>query len=204
MSRREQRPRQLSTYHPQCGTSPTVVPTLGEFEKLVLLALVRLGSEAYGATIRREIEVRAHRFPDRARRADVALRWRRVGRDRALSLADPCAQASVLRPVDALKTGGKSMTDSGLQTFSARTTLVTVQIALALILVIGAGLMSKSGSRLYATGIDVNPTIGLPSFPPRSCTCATARRGGPFAAFSRTRSRAGLVRLESARPRINH
>jgi hypothetical protein len=116
----------------------------------------------------------------------------------------PALQASVLRPVDALKTGGKSMTDSGLQTFSARTTLVTVQIALALILVIGAGLMSKSGSRLYATGIDVNPTIGLPSFPPRSCTCATARRGGPFAAFSRTRSRAGLVRLESARPRINH
>lgn len=29
---------------------------LGEFEQLVLIAIVRLGSEAYGATIRREIE----------------------------------------------------------------------------------------------------------------------------------------------------
>lgn len=35
--------------------------TLGEFEQLVLIALVRLGPEAYGATIRREIETRAHR-----------------------------------------------------------------------------------------------------------------------------------------------
>ena len=34
---------------------------LGEFEQLVLLALVRLGPEAYGATIRREIETRTGR-----------------------------------------------------------------------------------------------------------------------------------------------
>ena len=34
---------------------------LGEFEQLVLLAVLRLGSEAYGATIRREIEARTHR-----------------------------------------------------------------------------------------------------------------------------------------------
>lgn len=34
---------------------------LGEFEQLVLLALVRLGPEAYGATVRREIEKRAGR-----------------------------------------------------------------------------------------------------------------------------------------------
>jgi DNA-binding PadR family transcriptional regulator len=34
---------------------------LGEFEQIVLLALVRLGSDAYGATVRREIEVRAGR-----------------------------------------------------------------------------------------------------------------------------------------------
>jgi DNA-binding PadR family transcriptional regulator len=34
---------------------------LGEFEQLVLLALVRLGKEAYGATIRREIEARTER-----------------------------------------------------------------------------------------------------------------------------------------------
>jgi PadR family transcriptional regulator PadR len=34
---------------------------LGDFEQLVLFALVRLGPDAYGATIRREIEARAQR-----------------------------------------------------------------------------------------------------------------------------------------------
>jgi PadR family transcriptional regulator, regulatory protein PadR len=39
-----------------------VPPTaLGEFEQLVLLALVRLGPDAYGATVRREIETRTGR-----------------------------------------------------------------------------------------------------------------------------------------------
>jgi DNA-binding PadR family transcriptional regulator len=38
-----------------------VIPILGEFEQLVLLALVRLGPDAYGATVRREIESRAGR-----------------------------------------------------------------------------------------------------------------------------------------------
>jgi DNA-binding PadR family transcriptional regulator len=36
-------------------------PPLGEFEQVVLLALVRLGPDAYGATIRREIETRTGR-----------------------------------------------------------------------------------------------------------------------------------------------
>jgi len=36
-------------------------PTLGEFEQLVLLSLVRLGPDAYGAAVRREIEARAGR-----------------------------------------------------------------------------------------------------------------------------------------------
>lgn len=40
-------------------------PVIGEFEQLALLALVRLGNGAYGATIRREIQ-------DRTRR-DVAI-----------------------------------------------------------------------------------------------------------------------------------
>lgn len=35
--------------------------TLGEFEQLVLIAIVRLGDDAYGATVRREIEERARR-----------------------------------------------------------------------------------------------------------------------------------------------
>jgi PadR family transcriptional regulator len=34
---------------------------LGDFEQLVLLAVLRLGSEAYGARIREEIEQRAER-----------------------------------------------------------------------------------------------------------------------------------------------
>jgi DNA-binding PadR family transcriptional regulator len=37
------------------------VETLGEFEQLVLLAIVRLSPEAYGATIRGEIETRTGR-----------------------------------------------------------------------------------------------------------------------------------------------
>jgi DNA-binding PadR family transcriptional regulator len=36
-------------------------PVLGDFEQLVVLALVRLGPEAYGASIRREIETHARR-----------------------------------------------------------------------------------------------------------------------------------------------
>jgi PadR family transcriptional regulator PadR len=40
--------------------SPTSV-TLGEFEQLILLALMRLGPDAYGATVRREIEEHADR-----------------------------------------------------------------------------------------------------------------------------------------------
>jgi PadR family transcriptional regulator PadR len=36
-------------------------PPLGEFEQLVLLAMIRLGPDAYGATVRRDIELRARR-----------------------------------------------------------------------------------------------------------------------------------------------
>ena len=35
--------------------------TLGEFEQVILLAIVHLGDEAYGTTIRREIEARTGR-----------------------------------------------------------------------------------------------------------------------------------------------
>ena len=40
---------------------PPLSVALGEFEQLILLALVRLGPDAYGATVRREIEARAGR-----------------------------------------------------------------------------------------------------------------------------------------------
>jgi PadR family transcriptional regulator len=38
-----------------------MTPTLGEFEQLVLLAVLRLEDDAYGATVRREIEARTKR-----------------------------------------------------------------------------------------------------------------------------------------------
>ncbi|MCZ6918103.1 MAG: helix-turn-helix transcriptional regulator, partial [Gemmatimonadetes bacterium] len=38
-----------------------MVQTLGEFEQLILLALVRLGEDAYGVSMRREIEHRTGR-----------------------------------------------------------------------------------------------------------------------------------------------
>ena len=41
--------------------TPAANLVLGDFEQLVLLALFRLGPEAYGATIRREIEERTGR-----------------------------------------------------------------------------------------------------------------------------------------------
>jgi PadR family transcriptional regulator len=38
-----------------------VPQTIGDFEQLILFALVRLGPDAYGVTIRREIETRTGR-----------------------------------------------------------------------------------------------------------------------------------------------
>jgi DNA-binding PadR family transcriptional regulator len=45
------------------SATPPPVPTatLGEFEQLVLIAMTRLGPDAYGATIRRDIEGRTGR-----------------------------------------------------------------------------------------------------------------------------------------------
>ena len=39
------------------------VPTLGEFEQIVLLAVLRLGDEAYGVAIRQVIGARTNRHP---------------------------------------------------------------------------------------------------------------------------------------------
>jgi predicted permease len=68
----------------------------------------------------------------------------------------PALQASVLRPIDALKSAGKHVTERGLHAFGARSALVISQVALALILMAGAGLMIRSASRLYATDIGIN------------------------------------------------
>ena len=66
----------------------------------------------------------------------------------------PAAQASLLRPVDALKRG---KAEGGARWIDARAVLVTAQIALALILLAGAGLMIRSAERLRETGIGVDP-----------------------------------------------
>ena len=67
----------------------------------------------------------------------------------------PATQASLLRPVDALK---KGKADGGARGIDARAVLVTAQIALALILLAGAGLMIRSADRLRETGVGVDPT----------------------------------------------
>jgi predicted nucleic acid-binding protein len=56
----------------------------------------------------------------------------------------PPAQASLLRPVDALK---KGKAEGGARWLDARGVLVTAQIAVALILLAGAGLMIRSADR---------------------------------------------------------
>jgi putative ABC transport system permease protein len=67
----------------------------------------------------------------------------------------PAFQASALRPFDTLKSAGSSGTARGHHIFSARSLLVATQIALALVLLIGAGLMIRSAARLQATSTGV-------------------------------------------------
>ena len=80
----------------------------------------------------------------------------------------PAVQTSFLRPVDAIKTGGGAGTVRGFHALGIRAVLVTTQIALALVLLVGAGLMVKSAARLHRTAIGVDPagvvtaTIALP------------------------------------------
>jgi putative ABC transport system permease protein len=80
----------------------------------------------------------------------------------------PATQASSLRPVEAMKTGGGAGTARGFNVFGVRAVLVTTQIAFALVLLAGAGLMMKSAARLHGTGIGIDPdgvltvTLALP------------------------------------------
>ena len=62
--------------------------SLGEFEQLVLLAILRRGRDAYGVTIREEIESRTGR---RASRAAIYVTLRRLEKRDYVSsrLADP-------------------------------------------------------------------------------------------------------------------
>jgi predicted permease len=67
----------------------------------------------------------------------------------------PALQASSLRPAEALKTGTGGAGTRGFRGFGARAVLVSAEIALALVLLTGAGLMIKSSTRLHGTGIGV-------------------------------------------------
>ena len=67
----------------------------------------------------------------------------------------PAGQASMLRPAEVLKSGAKGTAGGGW--LDTRAVLVTTQIALALVLLAGAGLMIRSAARLQGTGIGVHP-----------------------------------------------
>jgi putative ABC transport system permease protein len=73
----------------------------------------------------------------------------------ALIALVPAMQSASLRPIEAMRSGSRGGTSMGFQGFGARGALVTAQIALALVLLAGAGLMIKSAARLHGTGIGV-------------------------------------------------
>jgi PadR family transcriptional regulator len=97
--------------------------TLGEFEQLVLIAIVRLDDDAYGATIRRDIEERTQRrlsisavytTLDRLERKGLVRSWigeptaQRGGRRRkhfALQPAGARALRSAYNAFDAMTAG---------------------------------------------------------------------------------------------------
>jgi len=96
----------------------------------------------------------------------------------------PALQASSIRPVDALKTGGSAGTARGLHGAGVRGALVTTQVALALVLLAGAGLMIKSAARLARTSIGINGDDVL-----------TARIDLPRAAYTSDKGQAFLTQL---------
>jgi predicted permease len=69
----------------------------------------------------------------------------------------PAFQASALRPLVVLKVAGSNASARGLGRFGSRALLVGAEIAIALVLLAGAGLMLKSASRLQNTSIGVDP-----------------------------------------------
>jgi predicted permease len=69
----------------------------------------------------------------------------------------PAFHASATRPLPGLKAAGGRASVRGLGRFGSRALLVGAEIAIALVLLVGAGLMLKSASRLQHTAIGVDP-----------------------------------------------
>lgn len=91
---------------------------LGEFEQLVLLALIRLGSEAYGVTVRQEISRRARRavtlgsvYKTLLRLEEKGLVQARIGpptaerggRRKKLYQVKPAGRAALVRSMTAIR-----------------------------------------------------------------------------------------------------
>jgi putative ABC transport system permease protein len=85
----------------------------------------------------------------------------------------PLLQATSQRPLDTLKAAAGSGDGRGRFGFGARGALVAAQIALALVLLVGAGLMLKSAAHLHSTAIGIDPddvlTVRI-ELPPASYT----------------------------------
>ena len=67
----------------------------------------------------------------------------------------PAWRVSAVQPVEVLKAASRSATERGQHAFGARAVLVCTQIAIALVLLTGAGLMIRSAARLSHMNIGV-------------------------------------------------
>ena len=122
----------------------------------------------------------------------------------------PAFQASALRPLAVLKVAGGNSSARGFGRFGSRALLVGAEIAIALVLLAGAGLMLKSASRLQHTSIGVDPTnvlsaqFDLPDvrYDAQHGTCVSAGSARATPRDSRSRVRrlgllhAGVRRLQ--------
>ncbi len=114
----------------------------------------------------------------------------------------PALQASRPQLVDAIKEGGRSGIGGG-KGQRVRNGLVVAEVALALVLLVGAGLMLRSFLKLQATDIGVDPShtltfrVGLPP------TAIQTGRCGPIFhrvdAADRQHSRSGIIRRRPRR-----
>jgi predicted permease len=77
----------------------------------------------------------------------------------------PAWQASKARPAQSLKLAGATAATRGAHGFRSRSLLVAVEIALALVLLAGSGLMLKSADHLQRTALGIDPvdvtTVGI-------------------------------------------